>query len=78
MIYGRATFTGEEVQVTFSATGELTDYGVPRSPRFIEWTGVQIEEVVICGVTVNPRDLPAELVQALHDLSEEVEIETAD
>ena len=37
MVYGIANHNGEDVGVAFSATGVVTDYGVYRSPTWIEW-----------------------------------------
>jgi len=37
MARGTATHNGEEIEVAFSASGVLSDYGVDRSPTWIEW-----------------------------------------
>ena len=81
MAYGIATYRGEEIDVDFSAAGERVDYGVPRSPRWTEWTNPKIEEVTILGVTLTPdeeRALPPRLRDALLKLADEVEFETSD
>ena len=78
MATGTASYRGELIEVDFSAAGEVTDYGVDRSPTFIEWGGIEIETITICGVTVAEGDLPVELAQALYDLHEELEFETDD
>ena len=49
MAYGTANHNGEEVEVAFSATGVVTDYGVDRSPTWIEWEDIKIEELTILG-----------------------------
>ena len=50
MAYGTANHNGEEVEVVFSATGHLTDYGVDRSPTWIEWDNVAINDLTILGL----------------------------
>ena len=50
MAYGTANHNGEEVEVVFSATGHLTDYGVDRSPTWIEWDNVRINDLTILGL----------------------------
>ena len=49
MARGTAAHNGEEVEVAFSATGVVTDYGVDRSPTWIEWEDIKIEELTILG-----------------------------
>jgi len=75
MARGTASYTGEEVEVAFSATGQLTDYGVPGSPRWVEWEDIEIEELTILGHKVDPKILPDELVEAIRELADEVEFE---
>ena len=53
MAYGTANHNGEEVEVAFSATGAVTDYGVDRSPTWIEWDNVTIDDLTIMGVAVD-------------------------
>ena len=81
MTYGTATYQGEEIEVDFSAVGERVDYGVPRSPRWTEWTNPRIEEVRILGVTLTPDEekaLPARLRTEILRLADEVQFETSD
>jgi hypothetical protein len=75
MARGTTTHNGEELEVAFSATGQLTDYGVPGSPRWVEWEDIEIEELTILGHKVDPKILPAELVEAIRELADEVEFE---
>ena len=48
MARGIANHNGEEVE--FSATGFVADYGVDRSPTWIDWDNVSIGDLVILGV----------------------------
>lgn len=75
MARGTATYSGEEVEVEFSTTGTLTDYGVDRSPTWIEWEDIEIEELTILGHNVDHLTLPDELVEAIRELADEVEFE---
>jgi len=70
-----AKFEGEEVEVEFSADAHKTDLGVPRSPVWWEPddSTIRIEALSILGVEVNPKDIPADLVNAIHALADEVE-----
>lgn len=68
-----ATYQSEDIEVSFSAQTERSDYGVSGSPKWDEITDVTIEAVKICGVEVALRDLPMPLRNALHDLSEGLE-----
>jgi len=76
MARGTASYTGEEVEVAFSATGQLTDYGVDRSPTWIEWEDIEIEELTILGHKVDPKILSAELVETIRELADDLEFET--
>lgn len=78
MIQGSAYYRGNEVEVDFTATGEVSDYGVDRSPEFIEWGDFEVTLLTICGVTVKLEALPADLAEAIHDLHREVEFEADD
>lgn len=72
-----ATYSGEEVEVTFSCEMEVNDYGVPRSPVWVEPdpSTTRIETLTILGVSVDPKALPSDLVGAIHALADEVEFE---
>jgi hypothetical protein len=75
MARGTATYSGEELEAQFSASGQLTDYGVPGSPVWSEWVDPQIEGLTILNVKVDPKTLPPELVDAILALAEEVTFE---
>ena len=75
MARGTATHSGEAIEVAFSATGVLSDYGVDRSPTWIEWEDIEIEELTILGFKVDPKILPDELVEAIRELADELEFE---
>ena len=75
MVYGIANHNGEEVEVAFSATGVVTDYGVYRSPTWIEWDNVTINDLTILGVAVDVSKLPVELQQAIYALADDLEFE---
>jgi len=78
MVYGIANHNGEEVEVVFSATGHLTDYVVYRSPTWIEWDNVTIDDLTILGVAVDVSKLPVELMQAIYALADDLEFEQED
>ena len=69
MAYGIANHNGEEVEVAFSATG------VDRSPTWIEWDNVAINDLTILGVAVDVSKLPVELQQAIYALADDLEFE---
>jgi len=75
MARGTATHNGEEIEVAFSATGVRSDYGVERSPTWIEWEDIEIEELTILGHKVDPKILPAELVEVIRELADDLEFE---
>ena len=75
MVYGIANHNGEEVEVVFSATGVVTDYGVDRSPTWIEWDNVAINDLTILGVAVDVSKLPVELIQVIYALADDLEFE---
>jgi hypothetical protein len=72
-----ATYSGEELSVTFVAQTERSDYGVPKSPVWDEVNpdSIEILHFDILGIDVDPRILPQELQDAIHALSGEVEFE---
>lgn len=70
-VYG--TYTGEELEATFSARYERNDLGVPGSPVWYETTDHDLEEVVILGVKVPVKSLPLDLQSEIMELSYEVE-----
>lgn len=72
---GNGTYVGDDIQVVFSARGVVCDYGVSRSPVWLEWDDVEIDALTICGVKVDQNTLPADLVEAIRELSDFVEFE---
>jgi hypothetical protein len=72
-----ATYSGEELSVTFVAQTERSDYGVPNSPVWDEVNPdtIEILHFDILGIDVDARILPQELQRAIHALSGEVEFE---
>ena len=72
-----ATYSGEELNVTFQAQTERSDYGVPNSPVWDEVNPdtIEILHFDILGIDVDPRILPQELQDAIHALCNEVEFE---
>ena len=72
-----ATYSGEELNVTFVASAERCDYGVPNSPVWDEVNpdSIEILHFDILGIDVDPRILPQELQAAIYALSNEVEFE---
>jgi len=75
MAYGTANHNGEEVEVVFIATGVVTDYGVDRSPTWIEWDDVRIDDLTILGVAVDVSKLPVDLQEAIYALANNLEFE---
>lgn len=72
-----ATYSGEELNVTFVAESERCYYGVEGSPVWDEVNPDTIEILTldILGFDVDPRILPKELQDAIYALSNEVEFE---
>lgn len=72
-----ATFTGEELQVEFTAQAERTDYGVPNSPVWDEILPETIEvyTLSIMGVDVDLEELPKPLQKAIMDIADSCEFE---
>ena len=72
-----ATYSGEELNVTFQAQAERCDYGVEGSPVWDEVNPdtIEILHFDILGIDVDPRILPPELQAAIYALSNEVDFE---
>ena len=72
-----ATYSGEELNVTFQAQTERSDYGVDGSPVWDEVNpdSIEILTLDILGIDVDPRILPHEVQRAIHALCNEVEFE---
>ena len=73
----QATYSGEELSVTFVAQTERSDYGVPNSPVWDEVNPdtIEILHFDILGIDVDFRVLPQELQAAIFALSNEVDFE---
>lgn len=78
MTQGTARYIGEEITATFTARGVRSDYGVPRSPTWTDWEDVEIQDLELFGVKVDPEKLPADLQEAIRELSDELEFEMED
>lgn len=72
-----AKYRGEEIEVYFSAESEMTDFGVPNSPRFeeIRTETIRVDMVEILGVYVRMSELPEKLQDAICALHTEVDFE---
>ena len=72
-----ATYDSGDIEVVFTAETERCDYGVPNSPVWDEVNPdtIEIMYLAILGVDVDPRQLPKDLLEAIHALSDEVEFE---
>ena len=71
------TYRGEEIEVSFTAETERTDYGVPGSPVWdeIDPTTIQVSSIEILGLDVKLSTLPKELQDAILDLADGLEWE---
>lgn len=72
-----ATYSGEELNVTFVASTERSDYGVPNSPVWDEVNpdSIEILTLDILGFDVDFRILPPEVQAAIFALCNELEFE---
>lgn len=68
-----AVWSGEELQVTFSATPQEEDYGVPGSPTWTVPEDICVEEVKLFGTTIDFKTLPEELQNYISSLAEDFE-----
>lgn len=68
-----AIWSGEEVEVTFSAIPQQEDYGVEGSPTWFVPEDVTVEDVKIFGNTVELKTLPQDLQHHINSLAEDVE-----
>jgi len=71
------TFTGSEIEVSFRAQTERTDYGVPGSPVWneIDPDTIEVFNLTILGHDVNIDDLPEAIRKAIIDLIDEIDME---
>lgn len=68
-----ATHRGEEIEVSFTAETERTDYGVPRSPVWdeIDPSSIRVASIEILGVEIKHLAyLPKELQDAILGLAD--------
>ena len=72
-----ATYHGEEIEVSFTAETERTDYGVPGSPVWdeIDPSTIRVSSIEILGVDVKLSTLPKELQDAILGLADGLEWE---
>ena len=72
-----ATYHGEEIEVSFTAETERTDYGVPGSPVWdeIDPTTIRVASIEILGCDVKLSTLPKELQDAIVGLADGVDWE---
>ena len=72
-----ATYHGEEVEVTFTAQTERTDYGVQGSPVWDEVidSTVEVYTLSILGVDVYLSELPKALQKTIMQLADDCEFE---
>ena len=68
-----ASWTGQELEVSFSASMEQNDFGVPGSPVWDEPREISIDAVTILGVEVDPKALPDLVQDKIMALVSEVE-----
>ena len=67
------TYANESLEVTFQGITRPSDYGVPGS-SFTEIEDIEITQVLIFGIEVDPKILPKELTDAfMSELSGEVD-----
>ena len=71
----RAEYSGEEIQVMFTAETHRTDYGIAGSPEFDELDpySIEVEHIAILGFDVKMADLPHDLHDAIMALSDGLE-----
>lgn len=69
------TYRGEEIEVSFSADVERSDYGVPGSPVWEEIvsSSIKVASLEILGLDVKIEQLPADLQAAILGLSDGIE-----
>lgn len=68
-------FDNGTLYVKFTGTKNTTDYGVAFSPIFYEVDDVQIEELTLLSIKIDPFILPSDVQDAIIDLHHEIEWE---
>ena len=69
----KTSWSGEELEVDFTARPVKADYGVSCSPTWIEVEDITVDEVRILGVPVPLSSLPDRLKKDILNLAEDVE-----
>ena len=67
-----ARYTSEDIDVMFTAEAEYSDYGVKGSPILCDPNPdtIQIFALTILGVDVDPKAIPADLLDAVLSLTD--------
>ena len=63
----------EDIDVVFSAIPENSDYGVPGSPTWKEFSELQVDSLAILGVEVEFSELPKELQTVILKFAEDID-----
>jgi hypothetical protein len=73
-----ATYRGDDLWVSFTCHMERCDYGVPRSPSWWEpdVATIEIADLEMLGVSLDPKALPKDLVDAIYGLTDELDWES--
>lgn len=73
----RATYHGEEIEVTFTAETERADYGVKGSPVWDEVidSTVEVYTLAILGVDIDLDELPKLIQKEILNLADQCEFE---
>ena len=77
MMTASTKYESEDLSVSFFCQMEKNDYGVSNSPSWWEpaLDTVEIDELEILGVSVDPKALPRDLLAAILNLSDGLEWE---
>lgn len=72
-----AKYESDDLRVSFTCRMERCDYGVPRSPSWWEpdVATIEIADLEILGVSLDPKALPKDLVDAIYGLTDELDWE---
>ena len=74
-IHPTATFSGQELTVTFNGRAVKADYGVSGSPVWTEVVDIEVQSLKILGIDVDINALPDALQKAIMDISDDLEFE---
>tara|TARA_R110000868_G_scaffold386361_1_gene654630 strand:+ start:274 stop:519 length:246 start_codon:yes stop_codon:yes gene_type:complete len=77
MMTASAKYESEDLSVSFICQMERNDYGVSSSPSWWEpvLDTVEVDELEMLGVSVDPKALPRDLLAAILNLSDGLEWE---